>query len=694
MKKLELAALTAMTLGLVVFESALMAPAAFAQPAPSAPPVERLKVQEMVGYSTFRQATLSADGDYVAGVIADPTGDRLIVHNRKTKSTVPIQLARRDQNLEITFVAFKGNDRIIFGLQQKFDIVLGTGGARSARSVKKDQGFSFVSRVYSTDLDGKNLISLYDPSGSQGFPRELSARLQSILSSDQENVLLGVPTLGGSELRKVNVKTGRFTIVEKGGSSTFNWTFDLNLNPVLRQDSVAGGRGTAWYRRSVGASQWTEIARFIGNQAANGAPEFEGVGPGRKPGEVIVSARPNGRDNNGLYFYNTATGEFTEPLFEHEKVDVFQVMRLPNSDEVIGACFDEYKYKCHLIDSSLAQRWESVETAVGADNQVRLSSGGDLNSSILVRTNGPKNLGAFYIYNTKSGALDLFQSERRGIKPALLPTQTVHHYKGKDGTDLWAYLWLPPGATERDRNLPMIVVPHGGPEGRDNWGFDPFATYWAAQGYAVLQPNFRGGSGFGRKFVEAGWGQWGRLIQSDIREAAVSVQSSGIADASRTCVAGWSHGGYVAFTASFMDKDVYKCSFAGAGVSDLGQMLDWVREEQGGTTSISYRYWTRAIGDPAASGAVLNDFSANQNIGKVGMPVLVVHGEMDETVPVEQSRIFVENMKKAGKPYEELFIPRMDHYFRSDQGDAWATILVRGKEFFEKHIGPGWTPKE
>ncbi|OYU77580.1 MAG: hypothetical protein CFE32_05005 [Alphaproteobacteria bacterium PA3] len=90
----------------------------------------------------------------------------------------------------------------------------------------------------------------------------------------------------------------------------------------------------------------------------------------------------------------------------------------------------------------------------------------------------------------------------------------------------------------------------------------------------------------------------------------------------------------------------------------------------------------------------MNDFSANQNIGKVGMPVLVVHGEMDETVPVEQSRIFVENMKKAGKPSEELFIPRMDHYFRSDQGDAWATILVRGKEFFEKHIGPGWTPKE
>lgn len=671
------------------------APAAvtpLAGPAPAG--AERLKVTDMVGYPTFRSATLSQDGKYVAGVVADANGDRLIVFNRTTRASTPIQLARRDQNLEITFVAFKGNSRLIFGLQQKFDIVFGSGSARVARSVKKDQGFSFVSRVYASDLDGKNLISLYDPSGSQGFPRELSANLQSILSSDPENVLMGVPTLSGFELRKVSVKSGRFSIVQRGTATTYGWTLDTDLNPVLRVDSVAGGRGSAWSRRAPNSNNWIEIARFIGNQAANGAPEFQGIGPGRKPGEVVVSARPNGRDTNGLYYYDTASGTFTEPLYENDKFDVFQVMRLPNSDEIIGACYDAYKYECNIKDQAVARSWASVATAVGAENDFSLASGGDLGSSILIRTNGPRNLGTYMIYNTQTGALDTFQRERRAAQAEQLPTQTVHHYKASDGSDLWGYLWLPPGATSADRNLPMVVVPHGGPEGRDNWGFDPFATYWASQGYAVFQPNFRGGSGFGRKFVEAGWGQWGRLIQDDIRQGTLSLTRAGIADSTKTCIAGWSHGGYVAFTASYMDTNVYRCSFAGAGVSDLGKMLEWVRAEQGGATSVSYRYWTRAIGDPAANPALLNDNSANRNIDKVGMPILVVHGEMDETVPVEQSKLIIANLERANKPVESLLLPRMDHYFRSDQGGDWAIILARGKEFFEKHIGPGWQTPE
>lgn len=689
---LKLVAALTMTAALVGHSPVSAQGTAAAPAAPAAAATERLNVLDMVGYPTFRQATLSQNGNYIAGVIADPNGDRLIIFNRTTRVTTPIQLARRDQSLEITFVAFKGNDRLIFGLQQKFDIVNGTGGARAARSVKKDQGFSFVSRVYSSDIDGKNLISLYDPSGSQGFPRELSANLQSILASDPENVLMGVPTTSGAELRKVNVKTGRSIVINRGGQTTGGWTLDTNLEPLLRQDSVSGGRGSAWLRRAPGSNNWIEIARYIGNEAANGAPEFRGVGPGRVPGEVVVSARPEGRDTNGLYYYEPATGKFLGALYENNQFDVFQVMRLPNSDEIIGACFDAYKFECKISDTQLARSWASVETAVGAENEVSLASGGDLSGSILIRTNGPRNLGNYMVYNTQTGALDTFQSERRAARPVMLPTQTVHHYKGTDGTDLWGYLWLPPGATAATRNLPMVVVPHGGPEGRDTWGFDPFATYWSSQGYAVFQPNFRGGAGFGRKFVEAGWGQWGRLIQDDIRQGTLSVTRAGIADANKTCIAGWSHGGYVAFTAGFQDVDLYKCSFAGAGLSDLGKMMEWTRAEEGGTTGVSYRYWSRAIGDPVANADLLTRHSANRNIDRIGMPMLIVHGEMDDIVPVEQSNLFIASMQRANKPVESYIVPRMDHKFRSDQGKEWANILVRGQQFFEKNIGPGWSP--
>jgi dienelactone hydrolase len=662
-------------------------PAAAAPAAVSAAASDRLQVNDMVGYPTFRSATLSQDGKYVAGVVADPNGDRVIVFNRQTRVATPIQVARRDQNLAITFVNFKGNDRLIFGLQQKFDIVFGSGSARVARSVKKDQGFRFVSRVYASDLDGKNLISLYDPSGSQGFPREVSANVQSILASDPDHILMGVPTTGGNELRKVNITNGRSSLLDRGTSYTVGWVFDTTLTPLLRTDIVAGGRGRSWSRRAPNGRDWIEITRFMGNEAVNGAPEFEGFGPGRTPGEVVVSARPNGRDTNGLYYYNAATGTFSDALYENDKFDVAEVMRLPNSDDIIGACYEAYKYQCNIQNSAIARSWASVEAAVGSENEVSLASGGDLGGSILIRTNGPRNLGTYMIYNTQTGALDTFQSERRSARAELLPTVTVHQYKGTDGTDLWGYLWLPPGATLADRNLPMIVVPHGGPESRDRWGSDPFATYWASQGYAVFQPNFRGGGGFGRRFVEAGWGQWGRLIQDDIRQGALSVQRSGVTDSARTCIAGWSHGGYVAFTASFQDVDIYKCSFAGAGLSDLNRMMEYTREEEGGATGLSFKYWSRAIGsDPA----LLDRHSANRNIDRVGMPILVVHGEMDNIVPVEQSKIFIASMERAKKPVESLILPRMDHNFRPDQGAEWAIILERGRQFFEKNIGPGW----
>ena len=156
----------------------------------------------------------------------------------------------------------------------------------------------------------------------------------------------------------------------------------------------------------------------------------------------------------------------------------------------------------------------------------------------------------------------------------------------------------------------------------------------ANKGYAVFQPHFRGGSGTGRKWVEAGWGQWGQLIQSDINDGTRAMIARGIADPNRICVAGWSHGGYVAFTASYLDTDLYKCSMAGAGVSDLRRMQDWVRDEQGGRQSISYKYWANAIGDPNDDKGKLDAYSARRNAEQVGMPLLIMHGAV--WLPIRQ----------------------------------------------------------
>jgi dipeptidyl aminopeptidase/acylaminoacyl peptidase len=653
--------------------------------------VARADVGAFVGYETFRSATLSPDGKFVAGILRDNDGDLLIVHDRTTKVTKPIQRARSDQNLELTFVQFKGDDRLIFGLQQKFQIVQGKGSRSTKTPDPTDLGFSYTSRIFTSDLNGGDLKSLYDPSGEQGFPRWVTAAIQEILPEDPKHVLLRTPSTGGSQLRKVNLKTGKSSILETGSQDTINFVLDNQKKPVLREDSVAGGKGTAWLRRDA-KGKWIEIVRFRGEERANGAPDFQGLGRGPRAGTAIVSGRPNGRDTNGLYVYDAATGNYAEPIYENEMFDVFNVMRNPSNGQIVGACYEGFQWQCVPSDPVFASHWQGIEDAIGEDANVYLSSGGSLNGSFMVMVDGPKEPGAYFIYDSMGRALERFQSTRRDVDPDLLPSKMVFDYKAADGTDMWGYVWLPPGATSETRNLPTIVLPHGGPESRDGWGGDPMAGYWSSQGYAVFQPHFRGGSGTGRKWVEAGHGQWGQLIQEDINDGTRALIAAGHADGNRVCVAGWSHGGYVAFTASYRDTELYKCSLAGAGVSDLRAMQAWVRKEQGGTQSISYKYWAGAIGDPNADAAKLNRYSANQNADKVGMPLLIVHGELDVTVPIEQSEMMVASLKKAGKPYEYIELKGMDHFLRRDQGDDWVQILTKGKDFFDKHIGPGWTP--
>jgi dipeptidyl aminopeptidase/acylaminoacyl peptidase len=123
-------------------------------------------------------------------------------------------------------------------------------------------------------------------------------------------------------------------------------------------------------------------------------------------------------------------------------------------------------------------------------------------------------------------------------------------------------------------------------------------------------------------------------------------------------------------------------------------MQDWVREEQGGRQSASYKYWAEAIGDPNADAAKLDKYSANRNADKVGMPLLIIHGEIDQTVPREQSEMMAKSLEKAGKTHELVILKGMDHYLRPDQGDDWKLVLTKGKEFFDRYIGPGWAPPQ
>lgn len=677
---------------------ALLAAAfAFAAPAGAQQQGARAPIDWFLGYDQFRNATLSPDGSHLAVLRHDDEGDTLLIVNMDTRQARAIQRARTDQSLELSQVWFASNSRVVFRLLQHSRVV--ADGARSIRRTRRvDDGFTTVSRIYASNLDGTNLTPLYDGSALANY---LDAGVISDLPRDDDHILIIVPTQGGAELRRVNVNSAEWERVENGTLFTFNWVVDLNGTPVLRQDSVQNGRGFSWLRRGPGQRSWTEIARFSGAAAANSGPDFQPVGAATQPGQVFVLARREGQDTSGLYVYDAATGQYTETIQTNPQFDVTDA-ELDTANNVLqAACWWGYRWTCEAKDPAFAARWNAINQVLGDQVNVRLVGRSDDGNRWLIYSDGPRDLGTYYLYNHQAHSLNAIISQRSGINPALLPTQHVVNYTTSDGQQQWGYLWLPPGVTrEQARNLPTIVVPHGGPEGRDVWGYDPFALGFSSQGYAVFQPNFRGGGGFGRAFVVAGHGQWGGRMQADVADAARHLITSGITDPNRICITGWSYGGYVAMTASFMNADIFKCSVAGAGVSDLRAMLRWVRsgdtgdvQDGGGgrgANSTTYQYWTDAMGSRGE--ADIDAVSAAQNANRVGMPLLLIHGDEDITVPISQSELMVAAMERAGKPTRLITLEDIDHYASPRNGDAWRTVLTESLAFFNQHIGPGVPP--
>jgi alpha-beta hydrolase superfamily lysophospholipase len=677
----------------------LAAAFAFAVPASAQQQAGRAPLDWFLGYEQFRGATLSPDGRHLAVIRRDDAGDTLLVVNLQTRRAAPIQRARADQSLELGQITFANNSRIAFRLSQHNRVVSDdTGSARRNRSLQ-DDGFETNTRIYAVNLDGTNLVQLYDPS-ALGVTY-VDAGVVSDLPRDEDNVLLIVPTAGGVELRRVNINTGAAQRVENGTIHTGNFIVDIDGTPVLRQDSIANGGGFVWQRRGPGQRGWTEIARFRGAAAANSGPDFQPVGAAPNPGQVYVLARRDGGDTSGLYIYDTATGQHAETIHVNPQFDITDAEVDATNNVLMAACWWAQRWTCEAKDGSFGARWEAIGNALGDQVNVRLIDRSDDGNLWLIYTDGPQDLGTYYMYNHQTHALNAIISQRSNINTALLPTQHVLEYTTSDGQRQWGYLWLPPGVTRANaRNLPTIVVPHGGPEGRDVWGNDPFAQSFSSQGYAVFQPNFRGGGGFGRAFVVAGHGQWGGRMQQDVADAARHLIQSGVTDPNRICINGWSYGGYVAFTASFMNADIFKCSVAGAGVSDLRAMLRWVRSGDsgdvqdggggGGSRSMSYQYWTDAMGSRGE--ADIDAVSAAQNANRVGMPLLIIHGDEDITVPIEQSEMMVRAMERAGKQTRLITLHDIDHYASPRNGEAWRTVLTEALAFFNQNIGPGVPP--
>ena len=295
---------------------------------------------------------------------------------------------------------------------------------------------------------------------------------------------------------------------------------------------------------------------------------------------------------------------------------------------------------------------------------------------VVVRTSGNKDSGTWFSVDIDSLSAAAIAYERMAIEPQHVGAISTFEYNASDGMELDGILTLPPGAEPKD--LPLVMMPHGGPHSYDSPHFDWWAQAFASRGYAVFQPNFRGSTHKTQSFRIAGYGQWGRAMQSDKTDGLKALAAKGIIDPKRACIVGASYGGYAALAGVTLEQGIYRCAVAVAPVSDINNMYkeDYRASANDRTTKVSL---LQQLGERGS----WDEVSPLRNAAKADAPIMLIHGRDDTVVPYSHSTKMADKLKDAGKPYEMVTLKGEDHWL--SLSETRQKMLKSAVEFVEKH---------
>ncbi len=386
---------------------------------------------------------------------------------------------------------------------------------------------------------------------------------------------------------------------------------------------------------------------------------------------VYALGKLNGR--SALYRVSLDESLRQELLVSHDEVDVDGVVRLGRRGRVVGATYATEARQTVYFDPELRQLAARLTQALPNLPLIRFVGASDDESLLLIWAGSDRDPGRYYTYAKASRNLNEIMLARPQLEGIQLAEVRPIRFPAADGTSIPAYLTLPPG---RDpRSLPAIVMPHGGPGSRDEWGFDWLAQFFAHRGFVVLQPNFRGSAGYGDLwFQQNGFQSW-RIAVGDVNDAGRWLVREGMADPAKLAIVGWSYGGYAALQSAVLDPNLYRAIVAIAPVTDLNLL----REESRGWSDF------RLMRDFIGTGAVVREGSPAQNAGSIRAPVLIFHGDHDSNVDVRHARLMRSKLGDAGRPAEMVIFPGLDHNL--DDSEARARMLRESDAFLRRSLG-------
>ena len=435
----------------------------------------------------------------------------------------------------------------------------------------------------------------------------------------------------------------------------------------VRGDYMATNITTHFYR-AAGSSEWIRLGDYDGRTDRGLWPVAVDA---ERDSVYAFEQQDDGRD--ALVRIALDGSERRDLNVSHPHVDVDSLLRIGRSNRVVGASYATERRQTVYFDPELQRIAQQLSRALPNAPLINFVGSSEDESKLLVWAGSDIDPGTYFVLDRASRQLVQVMRSRPELDGVQLAPVRPVNYRAADGTEIPGYLTLPPGGT--GRNLPAIVMPHGGPSARDEWGFDWLAQYFANRGYAVLQPNFRGSAGYGNDWFQTnGFQSWNVAI-GDVNDAGRWLISEGIADPSRLAVVGWSYGGYAALQSGVVDPDLYKAVVAIAPVADLG---DW-RDE--------FRRFTNAavMRDYVGTGPHIAAGSPARHAEAIKAPVLLFHGEMDRNVSVRQSRLMRDRLRDAGKRVELVEFSGLDHQLQDSE--ARVRMLRRSDEFLRQALG-------
>lgn len=551
--------------------------------------------------------------------------------------------------------------------------------------INDNQDRSYVSRIFAVDADGKQLKMLSNrQTGSANYMAYSGGGVLEAVKGEGSRVLMArvyVPEeKAGTLINKKNEGFG----VDEVDSLTLRAT--RVVKPVLdavefRSDGQGHVRimglgdyragydtGVIKYRfRPLGSENWSPLSDYDFQNSVGFNPANIEV----SSNSVLGFEKLDGR--TAVYRVKLDGSGEKSLVFKHDQVDVDQIETIGRSRRPVGVSYVTDRRYVSYFDKDLEALRTKLERALPNVDQVSFLDSSDDESVLLLMASSDTVPGDYFLLDRKTNKLRPLFAARPELEGYTLASVKSVEVTVADGTKVPAYLTLPPGSS--GRHLPALVMPHGGPSARDEWGFDWLAQYFANQGYAVLQPNYRGSWGYGDEWYQQnGFRSWKTAI-GDVTDSGRWLVAQGIADPKKLAIFGWSYGGYAALQSGVTAPDLFKAIIAVAPVTDLAQL----RLEGVGYSN------RRLLEDFIGAGPHLKEGSPAQNAGLISAPVLIVHGLNDVNVNVNQSRLMVNRLKDAGRPPEYMEVPDLDHYMEDSL--IRREMLSRSTAFLTRALG-------